>query len=530
MNSFQVEILKEAIVKKNGGMCLPMGTGKTLLSIVLALKQSVEAGERNPILIVVSKTLIESWVNEIRKFFKESLKFTIFHTDYSTELGDLTGINAVITTPETITKHYKLEDIQRFLVVRGSIINYFPPHVEPFLEDSQSGLFSIKWAVLLVDEMQTFTNIQSTRCEAMISICATNVWGLSGTMFAEPNAKRLLGYFLMIRAENFPNNLPEATAMIRNRDFQGIAHSIVFRESNEAFVAPKVNSVIVENTLSAEEQKIYLSMKDALDQVSKMAKQYKRLENHIMSRKFSAYLLSMLTILRQTVVCPLLPISGIAVDLADTGSDSDLSVILQRHLDSLNITEWLNDINSAKSSRIKKVIECVDSPENTNKKLVLFTSFRSSLDLVIHFIQHRKVFTLTADMSPVQRQSAIDEFKSSSNGILALTYQIGAEGLNLQFCDTVLLVDFWWNSGKTDQAIARVLRYGQLSSQVNVYYFTSNTGIESAIFGKHHDKKEILKQLQHGPTSKKIKQLKIADLIKLINMQDNVLSMKNLSI
>ena len=58
-------------------------------------------------------------------------------------------------------------------------------------------------------------------------------------------------------------------------------------------------------------------------------------------------------------------------------------------------------------------------------------------------------------MSSKERTKLIKNFENSKNGIFFLTYQLGAEGLNLQFASTVLLVNYWWNSSKTSQANGR---------------------------------------------------------------------------
>ena len=49
---------------------------------------------------------------------------------------------------------------------------------------------------------------------------------------------------------------------------------------------------------------------------------------------------------------------------------------------------------------------------------------------------------------------------------------------------TAMLIDFYWNSAKTKQAIARIYRYGQTANLVNIYMFISNTGIEKIIMKK----------------------------------------------
>lgn len=101
------------------------------------------------------------------------------------------------------------------------------------------------------------------------------------------------------------------------------------------------------------------------------------------------------------------------------------------------------------------------------------------------------------------------------------TYQLGAEGLNLQFASTMLLVDFWWNVAKTQQAIGRIFRPGQTSKEINVYLFTSNTGIEKILFSKQKAKIEILNELKTGNIKTKIPSINVDEMIKLIELEDN---------
>ena len=113
LSDFQKEILNECLVKKSGGLSLTMGSGKTIISIVLALEQTKIT--KQPILIVVSKTLVESWVSEIKKFFNDSLKYIVFHSNYIKSMNDYVfdeNINLIITTPEVLSKYYKLENIE----------------------------------------------------------------------------------------------------------------------------------------------------------------------------------------------------------------------------------------------------------------------------------------------------------------------------------------------------------------------------------------------------------------------------------
>ena len=201
--------------------------------------------------------------------------------------------------------------------------------------------------------------------------------------------------------------------------------------------------------------------------------------------------------------------------MIDYKGKSELSKILTKELRELGLTGWLNDLNSAYSSRIRKIMEVVET--HKNDKVVVFSSYRSCLDLIhVYLAQRYKTFTISATMNSAKRIATIKEFSQSSSGVLLLTYQIGAEGLNLQAANTCILADFWWNAGTTKQAIARLVRSGQTAKVVNIYMMISNTGIEKAIFEKHKIKEQMLQELGVGATKLKIPKMKMADIVKII--------------
>ena len=206
---------------------------------------------------------------------------------------------------------------------------------------------------------------------------------------------------------------------------------------------------------------------------------------------------------------------------------SELSKIIMEEVDKLGIKTWLNKESSVKSSRLTEVLKCI---KKHDEKVIVFSCFKSFLDIGEHFInkeiKDRELFRMSSAMSANQRTQLIKNFEKSKNGILLLTYQLGAEGLNLQFASTVLLVDYWWNASKEQQAIGRIFRYGQVSDIINVYFFTSNTGIEKILFKKHLAKLQVLDELRTGKMETAIPLIKLDDVIKLIELADNEESLK----
>ena len=537
LTEFQIDILYECLKKKSGGLSLTMGSGKTFVSLVLALEQTKES--KKPILVVASKTLIESWIFEIKKFFGDKLNYIVLHSSYIKKLNEFVlgdDVKLVLTTPDVITKFYKQENISDYFI-RQTIVNQgrFNQHFinvynypdEPYSKIKIGGviLYSTEWGCLIVDEVQNFTKISSLRCQGIGSICAVNRWALSGTMFSEPTSERILGYYIIINDKSFPRTLPSAELFISSIYFKGFSSSLVCRKTNPSFIKPKVNQIIVSHKLNDEEQKLYMSMKTIIKVIKKRVNEYKYWNDTENTRKFSTYLLAMICYLRQCLVCSLIPVANIAIDMSDFQNKSELSKLLMNEICKLNITKWLSNVDSVKSSRMKEALTLIDKHQNEN--IVIFTCFRTCLDILKTFIPtNRKLFTITSTMTSKKRATVLEEFKKENkNGnILLLTYDIGSTGLNLQISNVVILLDFFYNEATSAQAVARVLRYGQIAKEVFIYYMTSNTAIEKALFEKQDLKLQIINELENGNKKTKIKKMNVNEIVNIIEKEDNVIA------
>ena len=132
-------------------------------------------------------------------------------------------------------------------------------------------------------------------------------------------------------------------------------------------------------------------------------------------------------------------------------------------------------------------------------------------------------------MSPTERLNVINECRNSDDFILLLSYKIGSSGLNLQFADTVIILDYTWNSLQTRQAIARVLRKGQ-ENKVTIYYTVSNTEFENQILQKHLDKIKISQEVAEGPIKSKVVKITISEVIELISREIGLNKLNQLKI
>jgi SNF2 family DNA or RNA helicase len=528
VNDFQKKILDDCFKKNFAGLSLPLGTGKTLISIILSLY--FMKIEKLPTIVVASKSLISNWELEIKKFFGDKLKYEIVHQSVIKKL-DLWKINPntnfILTTPEVLSKYYKLYNFSNKFITqrfnqRVGYTNIYNIINNPIGDYIFGGgyLHSTTWCNLVIDESQSYTNCDTLKCQAIASLYANHRWLLSGTIFDEPHPKRLLGYHLLLNTPNNPRNLPDFENYLKSENFKGLNEHLIIRNENEAFIKPDIHEKIVSHNLKPEEEKLYTMMKHILQEVSKKAHEAKLLGNKEDNKKFTSYKLVMLMYLRQILVCPIIPITNIAIDIFDMKNNSELSKIVMTEINKLGINNYLNNENNVKSSRILSILEHID--KHKDERILVFGCFKSFLDILEYYMpKDRPILKMKSSMSLEKRGKLIEDFKNTNNGILLLSYDLGSNGLNLQCASTILLCDFWWNAGKTQQAIGRILRFGQLSKNIYIYFFTSNTGIEKIIFEKQNSKIKIIDELKVGKQTSTINKLNIDNVIKMIDIKDN---------
>ncbi len=113
-------------------------------------------------------------------------------------------------------------------------------------------------------------------------------------------------------------------------------------------------------------------------------------------------------------------------------------------------------------------------------KKIVFTNFLRTFDYLaglfrdagIPFVEFRSGITNE------QKDTAIEQFRDHTD--LLLMTEIGAEGRNLQFCQTMINYDLPWNPMRLEQRIGRIHRIGQ-AKDVFVFNFCIKDSIEEYI-------------------------------------------------
>jgi len=498
LTKYQKTIVKDCLDKGSGCLVVPMGTGKTL--IALTLSQSFPGTGKT--LIIAAKTLIQSWVAEIDKFYGDALPYEIFHKEYLSKReyeSFQPTTRVVLTTPDVTSLCFKKLELQDKFETSDRV--YESPRRPIAVPNKKVGnfLYSTRWKCIIIDEIQSYTSIDTIKCQSMAAIYAIHRWGLSGTPLNEPQMKRVFGYYALIGEKNLPDTVAKLKSRVTSRGFHGLNESRVIRtRATVDFAIPSVECIVKSHALSPEEQLVYKLCRNVI-QVAKY-------------NSVNGYSLPTIMFVRQFLVTPFLAFTNMTKYARNHGIYPQVKNIIVQ----LNQRKrW----QTKPSSRIASVISVVD--QHPNEKIVIFNCFKSSIVAIEEIISRdRECFVLDSKLTSSQRGTLFQNFQASQSGILLLTYAMGAEGLNLQYAHVALLVDIWWNDAVVQQAIARILRRGQLH-RVFVYFFTSNTGIEKGLFDKHADKNRVLREIATGPVTKMVSKMTIDDILTLLKVGEN---------
>jgi len=546
LHNNQKQVIEEAceLLKTKRAVCLslPMGYGKTLISLMMAITKY------KLVLVVCSKTLISNWVLEIKKFFGNNIKYEVVHSEFMK-----TGIKTwqpqkdtriVLTTSQVLAQSYTKDIADKFVFLPpirrfGQNEHIYLSFDEPLTTNKVGPgyLHSHKWDAIFIDECHNYTMVTSKACRAIASLAAKHKILLSGTVFQEPKFDRIFGFIILLDIPGVRDVL-SCRNLIYDSKFAGILQFCIHREKNDDFNDVELVKKVIFHNLSEDEAKCYGVIRNMIIDIHKEYTKQMALLHHERNyqhiRHLSGSLLATVSWLRQAVVMPSIPLSKMLmtmIDEDDDDSDVDaekpdaniITEILEKVINKYNLDKWFKSTKLESSTRIAKCLEIIN--QHKNEKKIIFCSFILCMNFVYKLCESMgmdELYMITGQMSLPVRTKILADFENSKGGILFASYNIGSEGLNLQHANVVIMLDLYWNRGKQDQGLARVFRYGQKNKQVYQYLLISNTGLEKKMLEKQNDKLKILNELNTGAVkTKKIAAIKIEEIVQIINEDTN---------
>ena len=119
---------------------------------------------------------------------------------------------------------------------------------------------------------------------------------------------------------------------------------------------------------------------------------------------------------------------------------------------------------------------------NGTKKIVVFALFRCTLKYLQIRLQKAGYNSLIIHGQIHNRAEVLQQFKKNENIHILLSSEVGSEGLDMQFCNSMVNYDLPWNPMVVEQRIGRIDRFGQKSPVVNIYNIIVANSIQEEIY------------------------------------------------
>ena len=359
---------------------------------------------------------------------------------------------------------------RRVLIVEGRkwgstfdyyIINYDilkNYHTTEKSEDSDDYklLVNEKFDLAIVDEAHYVSNATANRTRLLNDVLETipRVWLLTGT----PMTSRPINYFNLLKIVDSPLTLNWQSYV--RRYCKGYQFSVGNRK--------------VWNTSGASN----------LDELRERTKSYvlRRMKTDILD-------------LPEKIVTP------VFVELTSKMYDEELEEftrISNDKKDNETISVTLNRLMKIRQliayEKIPYTCEIIDKCLDQGKKVIVFTNFTMSLDM-LHEKYKKNSVILNGSMSKEKKQESVDRFQNEDKiKIFISNIVAGGVGITLTAGEVVIMNDLSFVPAHHSQAEDRAYRYGQQNS-VLVYYPVFENTVEKIIYNILQKKKGIIDQV-----------------------------------
>lgn len=132
---------------------------------------------------------------------------------------------------------------------------------------------------------------------------------------------------------------------------------------------------------------------------------------------------------------------------------------------------------SVKDNTKMKVVE--ELIRKTPEKVIIFTEFLATQSYIRTRLEQAGILTLAFDgsLSTSKKEFTKIQFKEDPKFQVMVCTESGGEGINLQFCNTMINYDLPWNPMRLEQRIGRIHRLGQ-ARDVYIYNLYSRDTVE----------------------------------------------------
>lgn len=445
--------------KMGGILADEMGLGKTL-QIIALLADFKEHNRHKPNLVIVPRSLVFNWINEINKFCPD-LEVLVHHG--SKRMVDylfFEKYDVILTTYDTAVQ-------------------------------DREKLLPIAFHYIILDESQAIKNPQTKRFQAVTSFKAENRLTMTGTPI-ENNTFDLFAQFSFV----IPGILGNITHFKQN-------YSIPIDVNQDSKAAEKLQRIIAPYILRRTKAQVAKDLPEKSESIIYCEMQPAQQDMYN----------SLLTKIKNDIISSLDKEQG-------NSSTSFLAIEGLLRLRQICNSPLLVDPslkgNKRESSKLDVLINILKDDLGQSSALV-FSQFTKMLSLIRERLDALNIPYVYLDGSTRNREEVVRQFQEEDQyKVFLISLKAGNTGLNLTKAEYVFLVDPWWNPAVEAQAIDRTHRIGQ-DKHIMAYRMICKNSIEEKIIKMQQKKKKVAGSLIQSDTEV-FKSMKQKDLLALFDL------------
>lgn len=383
-----------------------MGLGKTLQTIAHILTLRDKGWLFAPVLIVVPKSLVGNWDDELEKF-APSLKRMVFQGkagDRSGQFLAMAGEEVVITTYS-----YLLRDLE--------------------------GLREQPFALVVTDESQRVKNARNKAAVALRSLQAFRFVNLSGTPL-ENDLSELYAHVdlavpgLLGTGKEFTKRY--RSPIEKHRDQERLQQ---LRRKIAPFLLRRTKDLVASDLPAKTVMVQHVVMEGA------------------QATLYEAVRATVKVQVREAIAKRGIKQAGIHV--------LDALLKLRQVCCDPRLVKLPGAVEVKESAKLDELMNLIEMGVAEGRRILVYSQFTQMLDLIAAEVQRRDISFLSLTGETKDRRAVVEKFQKGKTPLFLLSLKAGGVGLNLTAADWVIHYDPWWNGAAEAQAADRAHRIGQ---------------------------------------------------------------------
>lgn len=257
---------------------------------------------------------------------------------------------------------------------------------------------------------------------------------------------------------------------------------------------------ILQRRLASSPEAIYRSLKRRREHLEKRLKEAQHARQHVLQAEGPTYQDDYWDDFEDAPDSEVAQIESVLIDSATaarTVKELEAEIIVLRDLErqALRLRHSGNDRKWNELLRLLQDTPEMHSTERFQRKLVIFTEHRDTLNYLLHRLftligRDEAIVTIHGGMRREERRDVEERFRNDPEVSILLATDAAGEGINLQRAHLMVNYDLPWNPNRLEQRFGRIHRIGQ-TEVCHLWNLVAGATREGAVYQRLLQKLEI---------------------------------------